>query len=507
MKLDILSTGGFKLYTTERGKALAMGAVWDNRYKYWKLKTCPEDLTGMEITPRAMGVIRELMWTTNELRRLQSAEDALIVYGDGIDAYQKVGVKFLTLAKRAILGDPVGIGKSAQVIRACYEVGATRVLIITKKSYIRNIQLQVQEWGYNRHKIRWEFTNYEQVARHPENFKGNYDVVIVDEAIALKNRKAKRTIALKKLCARVPYVWLVTGTLIRNRPTELWSLLNILYPKVYTSYWNFVNKYCEVEPNRWGGLDVLGIKESMRDALADELSTILIRRSKSIIHLPPLSEETIYVKNSTGQDKVYQKLLKDFYVILGDTVVRTPNVLSQLTRLRQVACCPSLIGGKAESAKTELVLSLLEDYAPDNKIIVFATYREYAEHLAGLTAEYDSVLITGNVPVPKRNEAVDIFDRHPSCRVLVGTYGAMSESLNIQTANIVIHANPEWVPDQVEQATGRAWRRGQTRPVHAIHLVTEGTIEEHIVALLGQKRQVITELDIITQMLKYRGGE
>jgi hypothetical protein len=504
MNLDILTTGGFKLCTEDRGRALAMGAVWDSRGKYWKLKTCPDDLTGMTITPRAMAVIRNVMWAGNELRRLQSATDAMIAYGEGIDGYQRVGVKFLTIAKRAILGDPVGIGKSAQFIRACYEVGASRVLVITRKSYIRNIQLQVAAWSVH-NQIKWEFTNYEQVVRHPDKFKGTYDVIIVDEAIALKNRKAKRTKAIKRLCAKVPYVWLVTGTLIRNRPTELWSLLNILYPKVYTSYWKFVGKYCDTEANRWGGTDILGWKEHMKSDLADELSTILLRRSKSIISLPPLTEEFIRTTNNPTQEKIYQQLLNEFYAILGDTVVCTPTVLSQITRLRQVSCCPSLIGGKPDSAKTDTLLALLEDYTPDNKIIIFTTYREYAEHIASLTTDYGSVLITGKVTVPKRNEAVEVFDSDPSCRVLIGTYGAMSESLNIQTANIVIHANPEWVPDQIEQATGRAWRRGQTRPVHSIYLISEGTIEEHVVSLLAQKGQVITELDIITQMLRHRG--
>jgi len=510
MKLDVLGNGRFKLYADydEWDIAAAIGGKWNSKYRWWTLNKYPDpaEYPGMSITPRAMAVIRTDMAHKAQLKALQGAKDVSIAYGDGIDDYQRVGIKFLVTARRSILGDRIGLGKSVQFIRACHEVGATKVLLITKKSYIHNMQKQIKLWSVN-DRITWDLTNYEQVARHPERYPPNsYDVIIIDEAIALKNRKAKRTMAIKRLCAKVPYVWLITGTIIRNKPGELWSLLNILYPGKYSSYWAFVNEYCVVETNHWGGTDVGGLKEGVEEALSDELSSVLIRRSKDIIDLPPLTEEVIYIANNALQKSIYKQLLEEFYVILGDSVVRTPTVLAQLTRLRQLTCCPSLIGGKASSSKTETILSLVEDYASDNKLIIFTTYKPYAEQLGRLLAQYGSVIITGDVPVPQRNAAVEQFDTDNNCRILIGTYGAMSESLNIQTANIVIHANPEWVPDQIEQATGRAWRRGQTRPVHAIHLVTEGTIEEHVVSLLTQKRKAITELDIITQLLQNKGG-
>lgn len=518
MLLDIEGTG-FKLFVTYKYRQLIlpMGGKWDahrgcfvipGRINHDVLSKLP----GLEITEDAQRRIAIL----DSIPNLCNQEDAEIKYGEGIDPYQRVGVKFLASAKRAILADEVGIGKSAQAIRASHEVGASSVLVVTKKSIINGWRnTQIPSWGID-NSITWTVTNYEQIVLHPEEYKpNNYDVIIIDEAHYIRNRpkrnrekktmKGKRTQAIWDLTRNAEYVWLLTGTPMLNNPQELWSLLHCVDPKRYSSYWRFVEEYCEMGINTWTGNKKPGkLRQDRKQQMAEELAPVLLSRSKKILGLRPESYEDIAVDMTPEQRKLYNEIETKCLAVIGDNVVFTPVVVAQLTRLRQILCSPALLGGKDSSGKTEVLLDLIESYADDHKILVFSSFAKYVDNLHTKLKSYKAVKIHGGVTGKKRTEAEDTFIHDPKCRVLLGTIGAMSDGMNLQVADVVIFVDKEWVPKNIEQAIGRSQRRGQTNPVHVISLFHPYTVDEHVQSILREKEEMLTEAEFVLQVLTRR---
>ncbi len=341
-------------------------------------------------------------------------------------------------------------------------------------------------------------TNYETVVRRLDDLlRAGWDAVIVDEAQAIKNRRAKRSRAVHRLCHNVPYAWLLTATPFSNRPDELWSLLHALDPKRWSSYWRFVDTYCQTCPNPFGGIDILGTKN--QEKLGKELAVVMLRRTRELLGLPPLSEEVLRVELGETQRRLYRQMEREFLVFLDTTgdVVVAPSVLAKITRLRQIACTPALIGGKDESAKTEALLDLLEDAANDHKVLVFTTFAEYVKNVMPKLRAYNPACIIGEMSADKREGEAARFQADPACRVLVGTIGAMGEGLNLQAASVVVFLDLHWSPSACEQAVGRAYRRGQSKPVHVIKLVATGTVDEDVLALLERKQALIREVDAV----------
>ena len=129
--------------------ARSLGCSWDRRNRCWVLpKHFDFSSCAIPLTEAAKKKADEHQSFMAEVKWLRSAADAEVAEGDGLDGYQKVGVKFLTTAKKAILCDFAGAGKTAQAVRAAMEVGAKRVLVITRKSLIHNWLKEVEKWGY-----------------------------------------------------------------------------------------------------------------------------------------------------------------------------------------------------------------------------------------------------------------------------------------------------------------------------------------------------------------------
>lgn len=430
-----------------------------------------------------------------------------VKFGHGLDKYQQEGIGFLAGAKRAILADFPGAGKSAQATRAVSEVSAKKPLVITKKSLVHNWHHQIKLWQAE--DIPFEVTNYEQVVRHLNKYIGaKYDVLIVDEGHYCKNRRSNRSKAIYKLAQTIPHVWILTGAPVLNRLDELWMLLHIIDRKHFRSYWQFVETYCELEYNRWsGGTDVVGMRDDMSGVLAEELAPVLLRRSREVISLPPITRETVYVNLKGQQRTLYNKMLKEFYILLETTgdVLHAPTVLAQLTRLRQLSCTPALIGGPDVSAKTDALLDLVECLVNDHKILIFSAFAGYIKNLVPKLSAYGAVSITGDMTAAERHKSEQALNNDPNCCVLAGTYGAMGEGLNLQAADIVILADKDWVPANIEQAEHRAHRRGQDRPVHSISIIAEDTVDDYIEIALDTKRKIIRAVDVIT-LMRNRGS-
>lgn len=490
---------GYRLLAgyAERDRLCPLGGAWDPYNGWWVLPA--------NVSYEQLSVIPSIVISDGAAERLKALSGVTVKHGDGLDSYQQDGVRFLATAGRAILADFPGAGKSAQSIRAVSEIGAKNPLVVTKKSLIYNWQHQISLWRAE--DILFTVTNYEQVVRRlNEYINAKHDVLIVDEGHYIKNRRAARSKTIFKLAQTIPYTWILTGSLVMNRPDELWMLLHTLDRKRFRSYWKFVEEYCELEYNPWSGSKKpVGIKPGASALLAEVLAPIILRRTRDAVDLPPLTRETIHVVLAGVQKDIYDKMLHEFYVLTDEAgFLHAPTVLAQLTRLRQIVCTPALLGGPDKSAKTDAILDLVDQYASDHKILVFSAFATYIKNLTSKLQEYGAVSITGDASAANRDQSVRAFSEDPQCRVLSGTYGAMGEGLNLQAADIVILADKDWVPANIEQAELRAHRRGQDKPVHVISVAADHTVDEYIERVLASKKEIIREIDVITQMLADR---
>ena len=494
MTVVFLEDGKLALQLAYKDKRLAqdIGAKWDKRKKCWKLSD-NVDLDHLKclFTPEAAEYYQQQKRKRSALINL----DVPVRYGDGLSDYQQKAVGFLATARRAILADDPGLGKTPTAIRAVMEVGAQHPLVVTKKTLIHNWEVEIKKWA--RDYGAWTVTNYEQL----EKVLKPFDVLIVDEAQAIKNRKTKRAKLIHKLSRKCEYVWLLTGTPIVNGPEDLWSLLHTVDPEYFSSFWRFIEKHCETYHNYFGHLEIGSIKDDK--AFARELAPYVLRRTKELLHLPPISFETIYVDLHLDQACIYRQLRHELIAWLDEheeEYITATNTLALLTRLRQVTCSPALFGGRDVSTKTDTLLELLETYTPNHKVLVFTTFAEYINLLEPKLKPFRPVVITGSISYKQRDEAVDTFNNNPDCRVMLGTTGAMGEGLNLQAADVVIFLNHDWTPAANEQAYSRAYRRGQEKPVHVINLVASGTVDEHVIELLETKKQKISKMELIKKL-------
>lgn len=183
-------------------------------------------------------------------------------------------------------------------------------------------------------------------------------------------------------------------------------------------------------------------------------------------------------------------------------VVFARNALAKTIRLRQIACSPALIGDKDESCKTEAVMDLVDAIAPFEKVIIFTNFKDYANILAKKLADFKPVVITGAVNDAGRAKAQQTFLEDDECRVIICTIMAASEGLNLQVASTIIFTDLDYVPANIRQAVGRAYRRGQTKAVKIIKLVCSGTVEESVLNILEHKETVLSDMEYVNLLIK-----
>ena len=416
---------------------------------------------------------------------------------------QEAGAAWLCERGRAILADPAGFGKTAQAIAAADRAGSQTILVVAPKTLLHNWAWEIGRWSTGKVEIvttrsplspsaRWHLTNYEVLTRR-DLMPLWADTLIVDEAHRAKNRKAKRTRALFRLARRAKRVWLLTGTPILNRPDELWPLLHMVDHERYRSYWRWVDEHCLQETVIAGGrpvaTKVTGVLDPER--LRQEVGPYVLMRDISLLNLPERLAQTVRLVMSPAQRRLYRQMRRTYMADLGSEVLVAANAVTRLVRLQQLALDPRLVGADVRGVKTDAVLEFILDH-PAEQVLIFTTFRTYANLLADELdrAGVQSVRVTGAQTPRERQAAVEAYQRG-NVPVLIGTYGAMGEGLNLQATDIVVHMNLPWVPAMVEQAEARALRRGRNAPVSVLSYVVEGTVDEAVEDVLRSKLELI----------------
>ncbi|RLJ20524.1 helicase SNF2 [bacterium endosymbiont of Escarpia laminata] len=438
--------------------------------------------------------------------------------------YQQQGLDWLQFLRThrlgGILADDMGLGKTVQTLaHLLYEKEQGRLdspsLVVAPTSLMTNWQREAQRFapdlrtrvlhGPQRHEL-FEgmgkqdllITTYPLLLRDQDRLLvQEYHLLILDEAQAIKNPKAKVGAIARQLNAR--HRVCLTGTPMENHLGELWSLFDFLLPGLLGEEHQF-RRRCRKPIEKWGD-------EYQADRLRRRIRPFLLRRTKQAVapELPPKTEILRTVVLGETQRELYEDIRQNMYQRVRKEVAEKGLsrcgilILTALLKLRQVCCDPRLISpedrGRIEaghSAKLELLMDLLPEMIEEGRrILLFSQFTsmlgliEQALQAAGI----DYVLLTGNTR--DRTTPIDRFQTGKVPLFLI-SLKAGGVGLNLTAADTVIHYDPWWNPAVERQAADRAHRIGQENPVFVYKLISEGTVEERI-QIMQERKQALAD--------------
>lgn len=431
--------------------------------------------------------------------------------------FQRAGVSFLLAARRAILGDDMGLGKTAQAISACEAAGCERVLVICPNTLKSNWYVEISKWaphatirivrGTSQEKSKairsfdhgYLIVNIECVRRGRGAFvlvddllSRPWDVLIVDEAHCIKSRTSQQTKGVYELACRTGRVYLLTGTPIMNRVDDLWAPLHVLYPRRYASFWSFVKKHTIAFRGRFGW--VIDGKPTQPKLLRLELAPVFLRREKEEVFpdMPRKVYQQLWLDLEDEQRRIYKDIeQKAMTEVDATTTVVTPGILAQLTRCKQVAVSPGLIGGRPEGVKLDALLDIIR--GTDQKVIVFSQFAEAVKLAAGRLKEegIGYVVLIGETKEEDRHAVIERFQTSAEARVFLATTQAGGSGITLTAASLVVFLDKHWTPAVNEQAVDRTRPHMQTRPVQVVELLARDTVDEMIEDVLAGKVSII----------------
>ncbi len=421
--------------------------------------------------------------------------------------YQETGWRWLSYIHKeglgALLGDEMGLGKTLQIITLLASPSRESVvpsLIVCPSTLMENWRRELFRFapqvktvihqgpdrtGDYREFRKWDvvITSYDTAVRDGSLFRMvEWKLVILDEAQAIKNPDTKRAKSIKQLRRRVGIA--VTGTPIENRLRDLWSLVDFALP------------------------DYLGTLDAFEQAFDDDLggakkveplvSPLMLRRRVAEVaqDLPPKIIVPQALVMSASEAEEYERIRKQTLEEYGQS-----GNLVALTRLRMFCAHPFLleevnwtVAQSLSFSKYQRLLEILDEiFASDEKAIVFTTYNRMASLIRQTIKEQYGVFaetINGETAIGERQSIVDSFSAAKGSGVLALNPRAAGAGLNITAATHVIHYNLEWNPAVEDQASARAYRRGQDRPVTIHRLFYVDTVEEVIDERLTRKREL-----------------
>ncbi|MEB2310420.1 MAG: DEAD/DEAH box helicase [Sorangiineae bacterium] len=434
--------------------------------------------------------------------------------------YQEEGVAWMQrladCGAGGVLADDMGLGKTLQTIaHLALEKASGRAeapnLIVVPTSLVGNWQRELRRFAPHlevcvlhgaKRKRRFAelraadvvITTYPLLARDLEHFVSErFHVVVLDEAQAIKNRRSQASRAVRRLDSK--HRLCLTGTPVENNLEELWSLFDFLMPGLLGEAEAFRARF-RVPIEREGDAARLA-------ALRERVAPFILRRMKETVatELPPKTEILLPIELEGDQRELYESIRVAAHADVRRVIKKkgfggsSIAILDALMKLRQVCCDPRLCAGEAArkvdgSAKYAAFFELLTaQLAEERRVLVFSQFTRMLALIShGLVERgVEHLVLTGESQ--NRQDLVDRF-QDGEADVFLISLKAGGAGLNLTRADTVIHYDPWWNHAAQAQATDRAYRIGQTRPVFVYELITSGSVEERMHRLQQQKRHL-----------------
>lgn len=340
-------------------------------------------------------------------------------------------------------------------------------------------------------------TTYGMLSRLAYLAEREWDVLVLDEAQAVKNPGTRQTRAAKAIPARFRLA--LTGTPVENRLSDLWSLFDFLNkgllgaPKEFERFTSNLSAH----PEGFASLKRM-------------ISPFVLRRMKTdrsiIADLPDKVEVRTYAALSERQTILYGEVLEEIRTAITDAasgIERKGLVLSAILKFKQICNHPDQYLGQPtyrpeDSGKFARLREICETIRESReRVLVFTQFREMTEPLRRFLFElfgHDGLVLHGGVPVSRRRELVERFQAAEYVPFMVLSVKAGGVGLNLTAANHVIHFDRWWNPAVENQATDRAFRIGQQKNVMVHKFVTAGTLEEKIDRMIEDKQALARDI-------------
>ena len=420
--------------------------------------------------------------------------------------YQVEGFNWLNeianLKVGGILADEMGLGKTIQIIAFLLSQKGKKSIVITPTSLIYNWRDEFNKFapslkvgiihGDKKNRVvmmEKDFdvivTTYGLIKNDYEYYKEKeFDFCIIDEAQNIKNSKAQNTKYVKAIKAGCRIA--LSGTPMENNLMELWSIFDYIMPGYLLSEAKFKEKY---------------LKEDMYDELKELIKPFILRRLKKdvIDELPNKIEKKFMVEMEKNQKAVYQSYIKEVRQKLYSGEDNKITVFSYLTKLRQLCLDPSLILDDyvGRSAKIEAALNIVNMAIAENrKVLIFSQFTSVLQKLGSELSEKNIgyLYLDGSTKANKRVEMVKEFNESEDLKIFLISLKAGGTGLNLTSSDLVLHFDPWWNPAIEDQATDRAHRIGQQNIVEVIKLIAKDSVEENIIRLQEDKRELINKV-------------
>ncbi|AWI07754.1 ATP-dependent helicase [Clostridium drakei] len=460
--------------------------------------------------------------------------------------YQQTGFSWLSYMQKlgfgACLADDMGLGKTVQIIAFLEKIRTEqggKALLVIPASLIGNWRKEIEKFApkmtisilhgkeaviniEEKESTFLYITTYGMAVRLESIKDIRWDILILDEAQAIKNPGTKQTKVIKQIKAKTKIA--MTGTPIENKLSDLWSLFDFLDAGLLGNAKEFTNFTKRIRENN-----------SDYAKLRNIVSPFILRRLKTdksvISDLPEKIEIKEYASLSKKQIVLYNKLVKELETKLesSDGIERKGLVLGNIIKFKQICNHPDQYLGLEEykcdySGKFQQLKNICENiYEKRERVLVFTQFKEMTEPISEFLEKIfnrKGLVLHGGTSVKKRSEMVDIFNGEEYIPYMVLSLKAGGVGLNLTAANHVIHFDRWWNPAVENQATDRVFRIGQTKNVMVHKFVTTGTIEEKIDLMIEEKQKLagdiiassgenwITELDNKELMELFKlGGE
>lgn len=420
--------------------------------------------------------------------------------------FQKEAIKKIQHFKgRALLADEMGLGKTHEALGWLKLNPDKRPVIVVCPAFLKWVWESIASFHFDMQsevlqgtkptKIRLTkshpllIINYEILQYWlPYIQKLEPQVVALDEVHYIKNRRAKRTKAVKELCKGIPYLLGIGGTPSVNRPVELWPILNLIAPKEFPSFLSYAFRYCKPVRLPWGWL--YKGADNLSELHNKLISLMMIRRLKKDVlkELPDKIRQIIPLQVEDGGE--YSQAETNFIRWLTKKSISKAKRAKKAKQLAKMGYLKRL----AAELKMKSVLNWIDGFLEtnDGKLVLYCVHRKIVQMLHEKYRKI-SVVVDGSVTNRKRKIAVRSFQNNKSTRIFIGNIKAAGLGITLTAASVLAFVEMSWTPGDHTQAEDRIHRIGQKDPSTIYYFVARNTIEENLCRLIQKKQIILSE--------------
>jgi len=437
-----------------------------------------------------------------------------MVISDKLRPYQIDGVHFLRNKQKCLVYDEMGLGKTVTTLTALeiiWEDKDFNCVIFCPKFALYVWKEEIMKW-FGKDSIVYSGTLAKR-AKLWESYQGGYLITtygMLDEIVKLDpnihglvadeihvsgllNHKSQTYTAFEKFARNIPYVYLLTGTPIRQGVIDLYAPLSMIDKANFKSYWQFVNKYCITIDTPFG--KSIERRPKNIESFRNMLKEYMLRRTKDEVlkDLPGKQRQIIYVDMDEEQEKAYNNLVTNMYLELEDSALITPNMMSLILRLRQLLTCPAMLGLKSTGAALEQLIIMGKDLIESGQsFVVFTPFRKVIPHIQEAIhksmKDIKVYTISGGMTAQKFADEWQEFQKNKSNKKILICVIKSGASFHATEASHAFFLGYEWDFNQNVQSEDRLHRFGQKHFVNIYYFMHRNTVDEDVAQRLNDKQ-------------------